>query len=467
MRSVVRCVLVVMVVGVLAALGPVAGQQRPLVITGGHLFTAVGDRRIPNRGVLVRAGKFLIVDGVIEPALLEHAEQLHLGDDETLIPGLFDLHAHYAMDLFDQGRVDVTAHLPALFLANGVTSTFPAGEVDPEDMDALRLRLDRGEQVGPRLFTSGPYFGRWRKGWDRDIAAEDLRAEVDHWAARGVTGFKAKNLSAAHLAVLIERAHQHGLTVTGHLGSGQRDTVNPRDAIAMGIDRVEHFLGGDAFLPDRSAYASLVEVETDTPEFRRICRQFIEHGVFFDATLSAYGYFGEQDPEVFTPWVDEQSFFTPFVRERYAARPAREPMARFETIYWLKRETLKAFYAAGGGHLITVGTDHASWGQYLAPFGVHRELHCFVLAGLPTAAALRAATINAARALGLGDRLGSLEVGKWADAVVLRGDPLDDIRVTRQPRLVLRGGQVHDPALLLEAARGTIGPRAEGAVGDW
>ena len=66
----------------------------------------------------------------------------------------------------------------------------------------------------------------------------------------GVKGFKAKGITPEQLRALIERAHLHGLTVTGHLDSGNRNSVNPRDAILMGIDRIEHFMGGDAFTPD-------------------------------------------------------------------------------------------------------------------------------------------------------------------------------------------------------------------------
>ena len=452
----------------LASLAPLAAaQERALVLRGGQLFDGLGDERVANRGILIRGGKFLEVDVELPEEALAGADVIELADDETLLPGLFDLHAHHGIDLFGRGRRDETTSYPAIFLANGVTSVFPAGEVDPDRMRELQQRLARGEQVGPRLLRSGPYFGGARRGWDRRMDSAALRAEVDRLAAEGVIGLKAKRISPEHLRVLIDRAHQHGLTVTGHLDSGFRNSVNPRDAIAMGIDRVEHFLGGDAFPADRPAYASLVEFEPGSPEFDAICRLYIERGVYFDATLSAYGYFAERDPEVFTPWVDERAFFTPFVQELLAERPPRPPIEQFERIYWAKRATLKGFFDAGGGHLITVGTDHPSWGDYLSGFGVHRELHCMVLAGLPPAAALRAATQNPARALGVGERLGSVEPGKLADCVVVRGNPLEDIRATRDVRLVVLAGRVHDAAALLEAARGTLGPASEEELGDW
>ena len=299
------------------------------------------------------------------------------------------------------------------------------------------------------------------------MSAAELRAEVDHWAALGVSGFKAKGISPDHLRVLIDAAHRHGLTVTGHLDSGYRGSVNPRDAIAMGIDRIEHFLGGDGLPADRPAYSSLEKLDPGTPEFGAIMRTFIDGGVFFDATLTAYGYYGEREPAVFERSAVEAELFTPYVRELVASRPERRVMDQFERIYHVKRKTIRAFYEAGGGHLITLGTDHPSTGEFLAGFAVHRELHAFALAGIPAADVIRIGTINGARALGLADRLGTVEAGKLADLVVVKGNPLEDIRRTRDVRWVIRGGGVHDAAALLDSVRGKVGPESDADREKW
>lgn len=441
-------------------------QERDVVITGGWLFTSTGDDRIRNPGIVIRAGKFLRVGGDVSIAA-PNAERIALADTETVLPGLFDLHAHYAVDLFNAGRKDETAAYPSLFLANGVTSTFPAGEMDPVVMHDLRVRIDNGVEPGPRLLNSGPYFGTARPGWDRDITTQQIYAEVDHWAERGVRGFKAKGITPDALRALIERAHFHGLTVTGHLDSGNRNSVNPRDAILMGIDRIEHFMGGDAFTADRSAYASYEHMTFDTPEFGRIAELYRQEHAYFDATLSAYGYYGKRDPDVYTYFVDEKKFLTPYMRSIIDARPPRPVNQQFENIYWTKRKEIRAFYDAGGGDLITLGTDHPSWGEFFTPFSIHRELQSLSRAGIPNAAVLRIATINSARAIGLGDRLGSIEAGKWADLVVVRGDPLTDIRRTREPRLVIKAGRVYDPEALMKSAEGKIGPGSAADTAAW
>ena len=220
-----------------------------------------------------------------------------------------------------RGRVDETAVYPALFLANGVTSTFPCGgDAAQRACGALRLRIENGQQPGPRTApSSGPYFGSARPGWPRDtlhpMSRDSIYAEVDYWVEQGVKGFKAKGIAPDQLKALIERAHFHGLTVTGHLDSGNRNSVNPRDAILMGIDRIEHFMGGDAMPADKSAYASLEKMTSfDTPEYARIMALYKQQHVYYDATLSAYGYYGKRDPEVFTYFTDEKRFLTPYMR---------------------------------------------------------------------------------------------------------------------------------------------------------
>jgi imidazolonepropionase-like amidohydrolase len=335
-------------------------------------------------------------------------------------------------------------------------------------MEAARWRIARGEQVGARIHGSGPYFGTARPGWQNTaMTPERIRQEVDAWAARGVRGFKAKGIQPAQLFALIDQAHRHGLPVTGHLESGARNSVNPRDAIYMGIDRIEHFMGGDAISADRGAYGSLEALDVTRPEVDAVIQLYLRRNVYYNATVSAYGYWATKDPRIFTQWEDERSFLTPRAREITAAAiTARRVNQQFERIYRVKFAEVKRFFDAGGGRLITLGTDHPSWGEFLSGFGAHRELHAFVLAGIPPAAALKMATINGARALRLGDVLGSIEAGKLADLVVVRGNPLEDITITRRTRLVVLGGRVHDTAALFASARDRLGP-ATPADDDW
>src|SRR5436190_21552908 len=94
-----------------------------IVITGGQLFDSVRDTLVPNRGLVIRQGIFLEVGSDLTGRDLTGAQEVKLADDQTILPGLFDLHAHYAVDLFGAGRVDESTANPLIFLGNGVTST--------------------------------------------------------------------------------------------------------------------------------------------------------------------------------------------------------------------------------------------------------------------------------------------------------------------------------------------------------
>ena len=113
------------------------------------------------------------------------------------------------------------------------------------------------------------------------------------------------------------------------------------------------------------------------------------------------------------------------------------------------------------GKLLEVGASLSGrdvTGFDITPFSAHRELHAMVLSGIPPADALEIATINGARALNVGDYLGTIEPGKLADLFVIRGNPLEDIRNTRNVRWVIKGGHRYDPKDLLKAVLGMIGP---------
>ena len=444
-------------VALLLASQSLAGQEQPLLLTGGRwLDVRTGDLR-PNAGIVSLGGRLMGVGTVPESIDLSQVRTVELADDDVVLPGLIDLHAHYNVQLLGLPRREELVATPVLWLANGVTSTFPAGEYDPEGMWQLRLRIQRGEQPGPRLYNSGPYFGRTRPGWS-PLSRDSLFAEVDLWASRGARGFKAKNADAQTVAWLVERAHHHGLTVTGHLDSGIGSSVNPRDAILMGIDRIEHFLGGAAFPPDRSAYASFPEVRVDSPEFRDIVDLYKTHDVTYDPTITAYAYYGIEGKShpALEFWTDERRFLSPEVRDWIDAGGPDFNLASFDDILAAKCPLVRAFHEAGGR--LALATDHPSWGVWLPGFVAHREMHAMSLCGIPNADVLRIATLNGAQALGVSDRLGTLEPGKLADFFVVSGDPLVDIRATRNIRWVVKSGTLYDPAVLLAEIEGQFTP---------
>ena len=149
----------------------------------------------------------------------------------------------------------------------------------------------------------------------------------------------------------------HGLTVTAHLESGFRNSTNARDAILMGIDRVEHILGGDQLDSTKTAYPLWSIVDTSSKQFKDIVALFVSRHVMFDPTITAPVYFSQLQ-EGFDYWIDERKFFTPEVQAWVKTKPARHAVASWDSLYWAMRRTTKAFYDAGG--MLTLGTDNPS-----------------------------------------------------------------------------------------------------------
>ena len=127
----------------------------------------------------------------------------------------------------------------------------------------------------------------------------------------------------------------------------------------------------------------------------------------------------------------------------------------YAAVFENKAAGLLRLVELGGGHLITTGTDN--WNGSL----IHDELFALAYVGLPLDLVLKAATINGASALGVGDELGTIEVGKLADLYVVRGNPLEDISATRNGRLVMQAGQLHEVEELMRAVEGRIRPIAD------
>ena len=435
-------------------------QKVDLLIVGGQVFDTGSGAFQANTGLAIRQGK--IHSTQADPAKFSAETKIELAKDDFVLPGIVDCHAHYNVRLIRRRREEYVV-VPIVYLANGVTTTFSCGEFDPEQMEKLRKDIDVGKKIGPNLINSGPYFGRARPGWRGEQSKQKIFEEVDFWANRGVGGFKAKAIAPAELEALIERAHHHNLTVTGHLGSGFRSSVNPRDAINMGIDRIEHFLGGDAMPDSSSAYASLPNIKPEMKEFKEIVQTYIKQGTVFDATISAYGYFGSRE-KFYDYWFDEKSLFTPLIQKRVKNRRHRV-MRQFQEIFEAKQRTISHFFRAGG--TVTLGTDHFSTGEYLPGFGAHREMEIMVSSGIPAKDVIKIATINGAKALRIDQERGSISKGKFADLFIIKNDPLKNIRNTRTVHTVVSEGKVYKTNELLDSVKGKLGPSDESKASEW
>ena len=438
-----------------------------IMIRGGWLFDGISNTRRQNTGIVIRGGKIVEVDADLQEKDLTATNVVDLTDSETVLPGMIDLHAHYNFDLVDVGRVEEVVYNGIVFLANGVTSTWSAGEYYPERVLGQRDLVDSGEATGPRLFVSGPYFGGFRceysiktaaddcSAWPNDITEEEIRAEVDKWAEQGVVSIKIKQATPGETKILIEQAHKHGMTTTGHLSNyeGEYD-VHPRDAILMGLDRLEHQI-------------TLGSGGQESAEMGQMIDLILKHQVYYDANLQMYGGINlRKKLGADMVWTNEAKYFTPYAQALLEKRG--EPPPESDVAEYAQRVLeLNKLYESGGENLLIVGTDEPVYTTLLPGFAFHRELLAMVHAGLPNIAVLKAATINGANALGIGDKLGSIEAGKLADLFVTKGNPFEDIKTTRNIQFVIKDGAIYYPDTLLKSAEGMIGPQGPGDHDAW
>ena len=438
-----------------------------LMIRGGWLFDGVSNTRRQNTGIVIREGKIVEVDADLHEKIFTASNVIDLSDSETILPGMIDLHAHYNLDIVDVGRVEEVIYNGMIFLANGVTSTWSAGEYYPERVLEQRDLVDSGEGAGPRFFASGPYFGAFRceysvktaaddcSAWPNDITEEEIRAEVDKWAEQGVVSIKIKQATPGETKILIEQAHKRGMMTTGHLSNyeGEYD-VDLRDAILMGIDRIEHQI-------------TLGSGGQESDEMEQMIDLIIKHQVYYDANLQMYGGINlrkELGSEMI--WANEAKYFTPYAQALLEKRGDPPPESD-EAEFAQRVLELNRLYESGGENLLLVGTDEPVYTTLLPGFAFHRELLAMVYAGLPNISVLKAATINGANALGVADRLGSIEPGKLADLYVTKGNPLNNIKTARNIQLVIKNGVIYDPDTLLKSAEGMIGPKGPDDHNAW
>ena len=392
---------------------------------------------------------------------------------KTVIPGLVGMHEHLFYPV-PEGRADglgiygeAADSAPRLYLAGGVTTARTGGSLEPYTDLELKKAIDAGKIPGPKLDVTGPYLegkGTFAIQMHQLSGPEDAARLVDYWAAEGATSFKAYNyLTAAELKAAIDRAHAHGLKITGHLCS-----IGFREAAALGIDNLEHGLAVDTEFfpgkkPDECPNARAAEQYTEKnldvkgPEIRAMIADLVAHHVAITSTLAILETFSPNRP----PMERESAALNTLTLQAANEYLARRAVMAEHSIYAKELENEKQFereFVAAGG-LLMAGCDPTGYGGVVPGFGDQRNIELLVEAGFTPVEAIRIATLNGAIYMGKEASIGSIAPGKAADMVVLGGNPAEKIENIEKVETVFKDGVGYDSAALIRSVSGLVGLR--------
>lgn len=427
-----------------------------VVLRGAALIDGTGAPAAEGRVILIDKGRIAAVGNASDVKVPADAEVLELGG-HTIIPGLVGMHDH----LYATGYTPLEQ--ARMYLANGVTTIRTAGTFQPYNDLNLKRDIDAGQWIGPRIHASGPYLTGpgGSQAMVRLSSPDAARRVVAYWAEEGATWIKVYDLiRRRELGAVIKEAHRRGLKVTGHLCS-----ITYREAVALGIDNIEHGLvAATDFDPEKTldtcpagSVTRVMQLATDVEQFQPLIRLLVDHGVALTSTLPVIESFVPGRPAA-----DERVLSVMSAESREAYRRAREQlnagaMPQQDTFFKKEMTLERAFVEAGG--LLVAGIDPVVRGV-LPGFADQRNYELLVEAGFAPSQAVQIMTSNGARLLGERDKLGTIEVGKLADLVVLNGNLVSDRTAIRRLAIVFKAGVGFDAVKLVASLAAAVVPSA-------
>jgi imidazolonepropionase-like amidohydrolase len=413
-----------------------------LAITGAQLIDGLSATPIPSGTVLVDADGRIAAAGASQSVPIPTDAPILRVEGATLLPGLIDGHVHITWDktlytayssrdyaarlqMRDPERQLVrAAHFAQLALAAGVTTLRDCG-ADDFTVLALRDAIAAGQLAGPRILACGRPItttaGHIYSDWGVD-SADEIRKAIRMLAGRRVdfiklivsggtttpgTNIARSQYTLAEVRAAVEDAHRFGLPVVGHAIS----TDSIRLSAEAGIDTIEHcsWIGADP----RTTVTDTTAVDW-----------MVKHGVRVDHAIIPRPYlFPDESGDRRTP---EEEWWLNMLK------------VRWPFLHVMRAQGVPVFLGTDAAFGFWPGTDRWPGFQEMA-----RAVEILTRwAEFQPMDALRMATSEAARSLGLDRDIGAIAPGLRADLVLIAGDPLADIRALRHPKMVWRDGHL-------------------------
>jgi hypothetical protein len=424
----------------LAALVPKLAHKvaQPIVIRNARVFDSEHAALGPPSDVYVNRNRITAIYPAGSAA--QAAATTIDAAGRTLLPGLFDMHDHE------------DAWRGVLQIAGGVTSGRDLA-ADNLVLSAQIARIDAGQMVGPRITPAGFIEGTSEHSANYGFVAgsiEDVKRAIDWYAQRGYPQIKLYNSFHPDWVPETTRyAHERGMRVSGHVPAFMR----AGEVVQKGFDEIQHmnqvflnFLSppdfdsrtlGRFYVIAENAHA----MDLDARPVRDFIKLLKEHGTVVDATLATFSDWtfkqGETHP-AYAAIADHLPITAQRALRRNTMNVTDENIARYKASYAKMVEMEGRLFKAGVP--LVAGTDET------AGFALHRELELYVQAGIPPAEVLKIATWNGAKYTRTLDRAGSITPGKFADLILVDGDPTTNISDIRKVSLVMKEGTIYYPS---------------------
>jgi imidazolonepropionase-like amidohydrolase len=418
-----------------------------LVITNVALFDSQAGKVVPGQRVTVNGNRITGVEANRGQATLAGATVVD-GKGKMILPGLWDMHAH----LFAEN---------AYFdIATGVTTIRDMGN-SIDELTKLRQQIDSGTQIGPRVVLAGfidgpgPY-----EGPIKVLAAtpEEAKQRVDRYFELGYVQIKIYSSVKPELVPIIAaEAHKLGMRVSGHVPAGMTATQFVLD----GADEIQHmnfvFLNFWPDVKETRTPARFIEpgkrgadLDLNSQQVNDFIALLKQHHTVIDPTMGVW-------ESTYTSRPGEVSALDAPMFPRMPVQVQRGIKASGEALPVPDAATDKQYRASyanmvrmvkklyDSGIQLVAGTDAGSG------YAFDRELEIYNDAGIPAGEVLRMVTIEAATIMHKDKELGSITPGKFADMVLVSGDPTNNISDIRRVDVVIKNGDVYRPAEMYPA----------------